>query len=205
MASAQNFSSSWTGLLLAGGASKRMGQSKSQLRISDSASRTFLQQGWSQLQSSTDAHFLLGQSSELPQELQWPDLNPFAGPLKALVDALPKVETPWVLLLPVDMPGLELCALQEFQQFAVAGHRSAFTCPDHGQAGFPIALARKDFGTISQASQQGATSLFSVLKSLDCTIWTGVKHASTVLENINTPQQFREWQAAQESSCKPVH
>lgn len=199
MASAHNSLESWTGLLLAGGASKRMGQCKSQLRIAGSSSQTFLQHGWSLLQSVCEAQFLLGQSLELAEDVQWMDDSTFAGPLKALADALPKVETEWVLLIPVDMPGLHQKALEQFQQSAIEHQSVALTLPENGQLGFPVAIPRRDFGAIMGASEKGASSLFSVLETLTRVNWTATRQAPLVLENINTPQQLRDWRASQES------
>ncbi|MDA0666175.1 MAG: NTP transferase domain-containing protein [Planctomycetota bacterium] len=200
LASAHNIPKSWTGLLLAGGESKRMGQCKAQLRVADSSAQTFLQHGWSLLRRVCGTQFLLGQVPELAPNLQWSDHSPLAGPLKALANALPKIETEWVLLIPVDMPGLHQNALQEFQQFANDHESIALALPEKGQLGFPVAIPRREFGAIIRASEKGASSLFSVLNTLGCAIWTAEHHAPLVLENINTPQQLGEWHSAQESS-----
>lgn len=192
----------WTGLLLAGGASKRMGQCKTQLTITTTASQTFLQKSWSLLEALTATQYLLGKHDEIASAHQLNDRSVYAGPLKALVDAFAKVQTDWILLIPVDMPGLSEQLLCEFQQFAAQNPMGCFAQDSDGRLGFPVAIPRGSFKSIQEASLRGETSLFRVLESLGFKNWKTTPELDFHLQNINTPNQLDTWRAAKESAWK---
>ncbi len=116
----------WTGALLSGGASKRMGQDKLVLQFPDG---TFLLDRPARaLQESCGTCLLVGsesRSSTVAAEfLATPDFISGEGPLSALLGAMTVCQTPWLLLLGGDMPSITSNHLTDFQ-------RRAEKFPDH--------------------------------------------------------------------------
>ena len=188
----------WTGFLLAGGASKRMGKCKADLKVSPRANQTFLQHSWSLLETVSVDQWLLGDHSHVPLDQRFIDRSTFSGPLKALVDALPEVDTEWVLLIPVDMPGLTSEILFQFQQFALQNPKGCVTLDAQGRSGFPVALPRSRFDSVLRAVEAGETSLFRVLETMQFAQWNECSNQDLKLKNINTPEQFVAWHTAME-------
>jgi len=131
-----------------------------------------------------------------------PDVQPQQGPLRAVADALPRVHSDWVLLLPVDMPGLTQGLLQDFQQHALSRNTVSVVLDAEGRRGFPIALPRSSFESLRQATAMGETSLFRLLERLAVSTWQPAAPDSANLKNLNTPAELHAWRS--NSTCHPA-
>ena len=110
----------WTGALLSGGASRRMGLDKLELQFPDG---TFLLDRPAQaLRESCGTCLLVGEKNRrAPMAGQFtlvPDQTQGGGPLSALLGAMTACQTPWLLLLGGDMPLLTASHMKVFQKCA---------------------------------------------------------------------------------------
>ncbi len=205
----------WSGVLLAGGRSQRMGRNKALLAVDGAGGQTLWEHALAQLSDCCEQVFLLGSFAGLPENLACThivDAEPFAGPLAALANPQWKPQTPWLLLIPVDMPALFPGLLQEGQRRVAArlAAESMFpglcTADNQGRTGFPIWLSSQQLPNLTKLWQQGEKSLFSALAKLGLDRWHPTVDDSQQahpLLNLNTPEDFAAWQAQQNSSPKP--
>ncbi|PCJ53943.1 MAG: hypothetical protein COA70_07280 [Planctomycetota bacterium] len=176
-----------------------MGESKSNLLRPDTQGLTFLEHSQALLQSCCHETMVLGQALYAPGSAHIADTVPFAGPLKALADALPKVHTKWVLLIPVDMPDLTSDLLHKFQASAEKNGNGCFTAPKGQPNGFPLAIPNHAFQAIRELQVKGETSLFRGIKTLGFASWTPSGSQLGLFMNINSPEQLRAWRSGAES------
>ena len=178
-----------------------MGVSKANLRMTDSEGLTFLDRSQALLQECCSTTLVLGSGLDSSVACCLEDREPFAGPWKALADALPKVSTQWVLLIPVDMPSLTSELLKQIQAAAEKEKSGFITSPEGQPAGFPVAIPRSSFAAIRKLHADGETSLFRGLKAVGLKAWKPTRPQLGLLQNINSPEQLLAWRAAP-SSCK---
>lgn len=133
----------WTGALLAGGRSRRMGQDKLLMRLPDG--RRLCERPANALAQVCTHLLQLGR----PEEPLHPGFEPLAdaagcsGPLAGLLAALEAARTPWLLLAAGDMPNLSAELLAELQQEAERDPARALLPegPEPLCAAYPTALA----------------------------------------------------------------
>ena len=189
--------SGFTGLLLAGGKSSRMGRDKRQLLLEG---ETLLQRSIRLLQrAGADAVLVSG---ECEGYATIPDLVADAGPPGALysvlacLDQQQALDDRWLLLIPVDMPLLQPATLQRLVQ---AG--GSASCVHYEGEVFPC-LLRATPALLSHlrmlfagsTARGGARSMKALFTALQAVVLPVDPVCRGQFANINTPS---EWQALQ--------
>jgi len=192
----------WTGLLLAGGDSSRMGRSKSKILLSSNCSQTFSDHARRLLRKTCMEYFILGGEPIPGERHHLADPQPPHGPFHAIVSALAQVSTEWALILPVDMPGLSEDFLKAFQRQAASQKLACVTKGPNRRAGFPVALPQSCFRAMHEAIHAGESSLFRFLTWSGVVSWTPPDELSSGLQNLNTPAELKTWRST--SIIKPT-
>ena len=178
----------WTGVVLAGGRSSRMGRDKARLPWQG---RPLLEHMQALLRAAGAARVLV--SGDYPEYAgiadRWPDL----GPLGGLCSLAPHAPDGVLVVVPVDMPRLTPALLRRLA--AAAGARSACF------AGSVLPL-RLQLDADSRAALEGLCaapprqrSLHGLLQALGGQSITLPASAAAQLTNCNTPEQWQELQA----------
>ena len=124
-------------LLLAGGKSKRMGADKAKLLYNG---KTFVDNLIDKAKClGITKVYLSGYSTPIGDAEVVPDLYPEVGPLGGIHAGLCKVETPYCMVLPVDVPQIPV----EFLEELLVYHGEKCTPLDGKQ--LPLVLERQDF------------------------------------------------------------
>lgn len=175
----------WTGLVLAGGRSSRMGQDKAQLRWQG---RSLLEHQIALLRAAGAREVWISGGQQRPDAMpdRWPDLGPLGG-LASAAEALPDG---WLLLLAVDMPRLDRAVLD--QLLTVAGKRGACF------RGHPMpcllrlddALRGELRGRLQAAPRE--RSLHALQAALDLQVIDPDPDTVQRLLNCNTPEEWRQ-------------
>jgi molybdopterin-guanine dinucleotide biosynthesis protein A len=146
-----------SGFVLAGGKSRRMGRDKAQIVWRDG---TLLTDATDRLKSVTDRVFVVGEVQvDDPKVKVVHDLVPGSGPMGGIHAALSTTETPWNLVLGVDLPLIstaflrwmtEICRSENHKTVIVPRINDEFQplCAAYHRDFLPIcaaALARKQF------------------------------------------------------------
>ncbi|KFZ30749.1 hypothetical protein IDSA_09530 [Pseudidiomarina salinarum] len=172
-----------TGVILAGGQSRRMGRDKALLPL---AGRTLLEHMQSLLAQAGVSEILISRNQ--PGFIT--DSYPGKGPLAGLAAVLPYCTTPQLLVVPVDMPLLQprmLCQL-------LAAAAESPTAWYFGESPLPCVLPNsaqlKDYLTAQLESDKGDFSVRGLLHYLNASALP----ASDALQlvNTNTPQQWQQ-------------
>ena len=187
----------FTGLLLAGGKSSRMGRDKRQLMLDG---ETLLQRSISLLQHAGAEHVLI--SGELEGQFTIPDLVADAGPPGALYSVLAWLQSRqildgrWLLLVPVDMPLLQPATLQLLLQSAgsercVRFDGEVFPCLVRATPAL-LEYLRELF--LVATTRGGARSMKALFAALQAVVLPVEPARRQQFANINTPL---EWEALQ--------
>lgn len=152
----------WTGVLLLGGSSTRMGQDKLRMRLPDGsrlaerAARGLAATCGSLLavrRRATDALVLPGF-----EEIY--DAEPDGGPMAGLIAALECAKTPWLLLAGGDMPELDEGFLAAFMALAERdGHRALLLGRGRNLEPLPMAIPLALAAEVQKRFTQGERSL----------------------------------------------
>lgn len=161
----------WTGLLLAGGQSKRMGVDKRHM-VSASLDGRSLMEHAAALLASLCGHLQILVAAD--HEANLPDgfsaiidRTPGQGPLPAISDALQQLQTPFAVVLPVDMPCLDAASVAAWMSsFENHSRETAqFTLDASQRPTFPL-LIRQEFRTSLAAElESGQVRLFQGLRA----------------------------------------
>lgn len=176
---------SWAGVVLAGGASSRMGQDKALLQLGGSS---LLQRALAQLERAGCQPFAVSRDGVGGRLRDRPGV---AGPLAGIagaIDELRRFEV--LLLLPVDMPLLPDGALRQL--------RTALSdeCPYLGFANslFPLALRNDQqlAETLNQlvSGEPRQASIQGLLQALGAVLLPVVEQWQPRFSNCNTPAQW---------------
>ena len=175
-----------SGIVLAGGLSRRMGRNKSELRLN----------GKTLLQIQADKLFALGiedvmlsgaDCSALPGTRVIPDKYTGRGPLGGIHACLRAAEHPACLVLSVDVPLIPVGALAQLCQT----HRGGITVLRHGELEEPLIgvydrAVAKDIAALLEAGR-GAVRALRETVLWSCFDYTDLKE---LLINCNTPEDF---------------
>jgi len=112
-----------TGLILAGGHSRRMGTDKAQLRLSDG--RTLLERQVALLRQSGVDDVVVsrrrGQTPvSVPAHMLW-DASPDSGPLAGIATAMTAMRGGILVVIPVDMPHLSTDVIRQLMRLSSSG------------------------------------------------------------------------------------
>jgi molybdopterin-guanine dinucleotide biosynthesis protein A len=150
-----------TGLLLAGGGSRRFGSPKAEAVFEG---QTLQERAWRLLGEACDERILVG-----------PGDDPGTGPVGAIAAGLRRATHPLAVVIPVDMPLLTVASL----------HALADACQDAAMAQhgpLPCAIRR------SAWPETGERRLRAVLERLDV---ARIELDETLLLNVNEPDDLR--------------
>lgn len=152
----------WTGVLLLGGHSTRMGQDKLRMRLPEGcclAERAA--RGLAARCGRLVAVRRQGSEAfDLPGFRELFDAEPGGGPLAGLVGALEQAETPWLLLAGGDMPELDAAFLTAFMALAERdGHRALMIGRGRHLEPLPLAVPLALAAEIQQRFARGERSL----------------------------------------------
>ncbi len=178
-----------TGLILAGGLSRRMGRPKAWARYQGQPLVAWVAQ---RLQAQTCAHLLNTHPQDTRSLPGWQvvhDQRPgFPGPLAGLETGLIHARTPWLLVAPCDMPALPPNLLNELTRHWQAGDRllTARTQERH----FPVVglVHQSLLPVIQQHLQQGKRRLMDWQRACEGK-WCLFDDEQAFI-NINHPEQL---------------
>ena len=198
--------SGWTGLLLAGGQSKRMGRDKADLLSSNDTGQTLFEDALDKLRSCCGQGIVLGGAQGPPGQ----DPNLFfladaergAGPLPALADALLALTTEWCLVLPLDMPGIQIellvAGMDRIDEGDARVHSGMFAADRQNRGCFPFWLHRSAGPSLRSTLAGGERSLFRALVQGGALSWNPPENLAPMdrdpFRNLNTPEDHEAWQ-----------
>lgn len=175
-----------TGIILAGGASSRMGQNKAELQLQGTSLLAWQTEKLRKL-GITDI-LLSGQNCPvLPDTRVIPDVYPGRGPLSGLHACLKAAKNSSCLVLSVDVPMVPLSALSQLCR----AHDSGATVLCHKGAVEPlIGIYDKNLSEAIEGLIQKGSAPVRALK--DLTSWNTWEYLGpdALLHNCNTPQDF---------------
>ena len=170
-----------TGLVLAGGKSRRMGQDKATLildneQLLDRARHQLLQAG-------CDPILISG-----PNDL--PDRFKSAGPLSG-VDAAAKrlANGDCLLVIPVDMPNITASLLQKLLEH-VHGHNGVYFQGNPLPFCFMVSESLREYLQSTLQSVTADRSIFAMFKALKFMSICPPEGSEAMFANCNTPEQF---------------
>lgn len=197
--------SGWTGLMLAGGRSARMGTEKGRLPR-DPQDQTDLFTGVAkQLLACCTAMCILGGDRTFEEHGQsWApiaDQQAHSGPLTAILDSASDWPTPWAMILPLDMPALPTTLLAAGQAAAERargqGHPGQYAVNQDARGCFPLWLHRDVLAPLQKFRQEGRRSLFAGLIRVDALGWNPagdfLAPGGDPFRNLNTPADLQAW------------
>ncbi|USJ00500.1 molybdenum cofactor guanylyltransferase [Xanthomonas prunicola] len=176
----------WTGVVLAGGRSSRMGQDKALLPWHG---RPLLDQMQALLREAGAQHVLV--SGDRPDYAGIADAQPDLGPLGGLASVIARVaDATKLVVVPVDMPLLSAALLSKL--LAPSQHR----CVAFEDQMLPMCLridvvVREALAT-RMAGAASSRSLRALQRSLQCHRVAVTASERTAFVNCNTPEQWSE-------------
>lgn len=165
-------SADWTGILLAGGQSQRMGLDKRHMSVSCLESHSLLEHASHLLAQLCQQKLVLvgnAQESHLPAGFHVvADRQPGTGPLPAISDCLQEITTPFALIIPVDMPCLRTEQMRELMLGFVQQSTPSAACfvlDAEQRPTFPL-VARQEFAaSLAAEVAAGQVRLFRGLRA----------------------------------------
>jgi len=164
-------------VILAGGASSRMGCDKSRIRL---GRRTLLGHTKAALQS-----------TGLKPRVVASDRQSGLGPLGGIDTALRSARHSRLLFVGCDMPFLSGELIDDFFCAATGGEGAIFTQHERG-VGFPLMLSRGDWPIVEKQVAKSELSLQRLAKRLKARTWLPPVIRVPELFNINTPADLAE-------------
>ena len=190
----------WTGALLVGGGSRRMGRDKLRLRLPGGealaavAARALMEVCGSLLAVGGGAEGLLPAAFE-----RQPDAVEGIGPAGGLLAALRRARTPWVLVLSADLPAVDAAFLAELQERAAADPgRVLFPWREgrsrHQASAWPRVLLPR----VEAAVADGRRALRELAPLESLRFWNYGEgrvpgRIRDPLANLNSPRDWRSW------------
>jgi molybdopterin-guanine dinucleotide biosynthesis protein A len=166
MSDSPQVGSPWTGVVLVGGSSRRMGEDKATLRRPDG--RTWLKAALDTLDAAGADELLVvgGEAVTAPTGRWIPDLHPGQGPLAGLEAALHASRHPWCLLVACDMPQLEADLLRRILDLREGGLDAVVPEVDGRLQPLHAAYHRRCLAAIEEALRAGRRSLQALVPLL---------------------------------------
>jgi molybdopterin-guanine dinucleotide biosynthesis protein A len=182
-----------SGFVLAGGASKRMGQDKALLPYRGT---TLVQHVAKIVSQATGSVALIGDPARLGHLglAVFPDELPSCGPASGIYTALRISETDWNLVVACDMPAVSVEILTELLRRAETSERSCVTAT--GLYGEPEPLCavyhRRCREALGRSIRDKRLRMRDFVKEIGA-VW--VKVDTAALANVNTPPEWAEFEA----------
>ncbi len=188
----------WTGVVLAGGASRRFGGlDKTRLPL---GGRTLRQRALDALAPLTTRQIVVGGSADHPGET-WPDRYPGDGPLGGILTALEAIDTTHALVVAADLPFLSDALLKTLQR-AGADAPVAFLRHADGRLALCLSVARAVAPQVREAWAQG-TRRVRLLADVPGAVVVPVDEATArgALWNVNDPLTYARALEMAEHDC----
>lgn len=176
-----------TGVILAGGRSQRFGSDKAKAMLGE---RTMMQHVYDLLMKVCQQVIVSGrcEADGLPATTKCiPDKTAFGGPMSGISSVLPIVETPWILIMPCDMPKMTIDIIDTAITAAQKGLTVTWRSPVQKPQPFPLLLNRKDG---LEAVKQPGMSMKEFLSQLPVTVIDIKPEQLSKFSNINTTQDL---------------
>lgn len=185
----------YTAVLLAGGQSRRMGRPKALLPWQGRTLAEHLIEVVTPLVSSG----LVVGTYDLSLPKGWAaclDDHPGQGPVGGLATALPRLDTPYGVVLSCDVPLLSTAALCHLLEARGTAPAACFRTSD-GQCHPLVGVYAQSLGThFRQALAVRQLRLLRVLNTLPLTVVPCPASLEAALTNVNTPEQYQQLYAA---------
>lgn len=177
-----------TGVLLAGGRSRRFGRNKALAEFQD---QRIIERVHAALRAVFPKVLVATNTPEeygfLPVELLR-DEEPYLGPLGGILSALHKVDTPYAFVAACDLPLIDSETIRRIVA-AGLGHRAAVPCHEGGRE-YLMALYAKDLLPAIRASLEGGRlSMREFCAGVEDLCWVPI--AGEAAANVNTPEDLR--------------
>jgi len=202
----------WTGILLAGGKSTRMGVDKRHL-VLRCLNQSLMENAGQLLASLCAERLILVPTFSEPNLpvgfIPLPDRCPGEGPLQALSDCLLRINTAYALVIPVDMPNLrtdQLLPLMHSMMRSDFGGLARFVLDSTQRPTFPL-FVKQEFATpLAAEMASGQVRLFQALRAAGAEEtspdWPlAPNRGSDALINLNHPADLKTL----ESGFPPAH
>lgn len=190
----------WTGVLLLGGQSLRMGQDKLRLRLPDGVSLAErASQGLAAHCGRLCSVRRRGSPAlDLPGFEELYDAEPGGGPLAGLMTALERLQTPWLLLAGGDMPELDPHFLAAFMALAERDpHRALVLGRGRHLEPLPLAIPQSLSLEIQHRYARGERALRRAVPASRLRIAEtddlGVGPAARPWLSLNTPDEWKAY------------
>mgnify|MGYP001792548412 CR=1 FL=1 len=181
----------YTAVLLAGGQSRRMGRPKALLPWKG---QTIAQHLMAVVAPLVSSGLVVG-THDLPLAEGWTaclDQHPGYGPVGALATALPRLNTPYGLVLSCDLPLLDRATLHHLLAGRGDASVACFRTAD-GQVHPLIGVYAQSLGAhFEQALAVRHLRLLRVLRSLHPRVLPCPTALEVALTNVNTPEQYQQ-------------
>ena len=183
-----------TGIILAGGHSRRMGRNKALLTL---GGQTLLERQTEKLRQLEITDILIsGGNVSLPGTRLIPDQIPERGPLGGLHACLLHAFYPSCLVLCVDAPMVSRQILKALLETALNSGRDATVLEYNGKLEPLVGVYRAELAERIACHLRGDDhSVHSLLHQINAR-YVALTGAAEVLSNCNTPEEFRELQAS---------
>lgn len=191
-----------SGLILAGGHSRRMGVCKAQL---SDGRETFLQRLAREMAFLPRLFLSAGRKEwgeGFPGE-RLEDLYSDAGPLAGLHSGLLAADTPFLLVVSCDMPNVTRKVLEGLLE-RMPSQVMALICADHqGRTHpFPGLYAKALLPELESYLERGGRSVHGFLAGVSCCRSQCTGFSEDVFANLNTPEEYRKWLESQGETKK---
>jgi molybdopterin-guanine dinucleotide biosynthesis protein A len=189
---------SWTGVILAGGRSRRFGGvDKTRLPL---GGRTLLQRALDALTPITDAQLVVG-TAPRPGVPVIADRFPGAGPLGGILTALATIETSHALILAADLPFISGSLLRDVQRAGADAAAAVVKHPD-GRLALCLSVRRDGAPAVREMWSRGARRVRDLENLVPChTIVADATLAAGALWNVNDPLTYARALEMTEHDC----
>ncbi len=186
----------FSGIVLAGGASRRMGRPKSQLRLGN---ETVLERQVRLLRRVTGAVALIGPpETSLDTDLAvYPDVLPGRGPLGGIFTGLLRSRTEYNLVLSCDLPFMEARFLEYLAERALetAADVTVPETPDGRVQTLSAAYRRRALKAVRATLETGENKIQKIFPRLwrEIIAWRDLARrgfSPRIFDNMNTPEDY---------------
>ncbi len=193
----------WTGALLVGGRSRRMGRDKLALPLDGGR---LVDRAADALRATCSVHLCVGRELDLEGFRFVPDAAPDCGPLAGLVAALEAARTPAVVGLAGDLPGIDAAFVRALQVEAEKTPGSVcIPVSEEGleplAAAWPVAVAAE----LRAALDSGVRALRRAAELVPHRVWELPRTAKmrAALRNLNAPPDWEAFTGSPLPSSEP--
>lgn len=179
-------------VLLAGGASRRMGQPKHDLKAPDG--RTMLTMAFDTANQIGNRVIVSGPSDLLPEIPHVLDERMDAGPMAGIEAVLKSGIDDCYLFMPCDMPGLNPSVIRRLLDGLGQAQAAILSDPENeNRAVLPLVLRRSTLPHLQMTIESRARSIHRFLENLEVNEIAIDAKGTPVLLNINSPSDWNDY------------